>query len=292
MDKPEILFPRKLEMINPALLEEVVALAIREDLGDRGDITSDALLSPVKRIDHACVIAKEPGVICGADVAVYVYTRVDPEVRVTVRIADGQNAAKGDTVLEISGQPASITKGERISLNFLGLMSGIATKARELSSLVAGSGLRLLDTRKTLPGLREFQKYAVQVGGASNHRIGLYDMFLIKENHIAAAGGVARAVELAKRSIPDATVEIEVETLEQVREALMTGAEILMLDNMDNEKVKEALGIIAGRKWVEVSGNITRERLPVLAALGVDFVSMGSLTHTLKPLDLSLLMDR
>jgi nicotinate-nucleotide pyrophosphorylase (carboxylating) len=283
-------FPKKMEKINPELLEKIVRIAVQEDLGNIGDITSSALLGNVKEKIHAKVIAKEKGIVCGIEVFKYVYSFVDSGVTIKTLKKDGDSVNKGETILEMDGKPASITTGERIALNFLGMMSGVASKVNRLVKILEGSPVKLLDTRKTMPGLREFEKYAVNKGGGYNHRFGLYDMVLIKENHIAAAGGITRAVKLAKEKYPDAVVEIEIAEIGQIEEVLATKADIVMLDNMDNGKVKKAFGLLKKDKYVEVSGNVDEARLAELAGIGVDFVSMGALTHTVQPLDLSLLI--
>lgn len=283
-------FPKRIQSIDPLLLDSIISLAIREDLGTLGDITTQALLERLEKTVSAEIIAKEDGVICGVEVLREVYKRISTGLEVTTMKYDGETVHSGDVIVHLSGKPSWITSGERVALNFLGLMSGVATKTRKYARLLEGTPTRLLDTRKTLPGLREFQKYAVLTGGGCNHRIGLYDMVLIKENHIAAVGSISRAVELAKRSFPETVVEIEVESMEQVAEALKTEADVVMLDNMDNSMVEKAFSLLKGKKLVEVSGNITEERLSTLGKIGVDFVSMGALTHTVKPLDISLLI--
>lgn len=290
MNKYQIPFPKCMDQIDLNEVSELIERTLKEDLGEAGDLTSQALMAGNPPDVSAKVIAKESGVICGLPLFLEVYRRIDPNLKLTCKVKDGDSVGRMDTVVELFGNPASITSGERSALNFLGLLSGVSTKARHLSDVLKGTPTRLLDTRKTIPGLRNLQKYAVHMGGGCNHRIGLYDMILIKENHIAAAGGVTRAVELAKGKYPEILVEVELESLEQVREALNTKAEVFMLDNMNNDMVKEALKIIDDRRYVEVSGNVDEKRLRELGEIGVDFVSMGALTHTVKPLDLSLLI--
>ncbi len=291
MSNKKIDFPKNITSIRPGLLERIVDLAISEDLGSSGDITSQSLFKDQTKIVSAKIIAKEEGIVCGLDILKYVYSRIDTSVTVEPYKTDGDIVKKGNVISKISGKALSITMGERIALNFLGMLSGISTKVNRLVKLVHGYPVKLLDTRKTMPGLRELQKYAVNVGGGCNHRLGLYDMILIKENHIFAAGGITEAVRAARANFPDKVIEVETETLDQVKEAMGTDADIIMLDNMNNGMVNEALKIINSGKYTEVSGNIDEKRLVELAGSGVDYISMGSLTHTVKPLDISLLIN-
>lgn len=291
MPKKIIDFPKKITNLNYEKLKHLIELSIKEDFGDKGDITSRTLLKELKNNVEAKVIAKENGVICGLEIVDIVYNYINPDIKIEFFKKDGDLVSKGDIILKLYGIPLSITEGERISLNFLGMMSGISTKVNKLVDLIKGSTTKLLDTRKTLPGLREIEKYAVSMGGGYNHRLGLYDMILIKDNHIAAVGSIKRAVELAKEQFPEnMVIEIEVGNLNQVEEALTTEADILMLDNMNNQMIKEAIKLINNEKYIEVSGNVDENRLIELAEIGVDFVSMGALTHTIKPIDLSLLI--
>jgi nicotinate-nucleotide pyrophosphorylase (carboxylating) len=292
--KKGIDFPKRIERLSDEMLRSVVHSAIIEDLDGRGDITTTALFGELSEASRTGrIFAKESGIVCGVYVAARVYSMVSSSISIEIEHhkKDGEFVNQGDTLMVIKGKPSAITTGERIALNFLGLLSGISTKVNRYVKLLDGTPTKLLDTRKTLPGLRELQKYAVATGGGYNHRLGLYDMILIKDNHIAAVGSVARAVELAKKAYPMVTVEIETATLEQVAEAVETDADILMLDNMDNDMVREAMKIIDGAKHIEVSGNIDEKRLRELGDIGVDFVSMGELTHTVKNLDLSLLIE-
>ena len=290
MPRKEISFPRTMHSVPESIIENLIESALREDLGSRGDITVQALLADTQEQRNAVIVAKEDGVICGAGIAARVFEKVDPQLKIEILMNDSSIVTKGDIIMKVSGSAGSITSAERTALNFLGFLSGISTRTHQLTQILKNSPTRLLDTRKTIPGLRDLQKYAVFCGGGSNHRIGLFDMILIKENHIAAAGGVTEAVRRARAFDPDGVVEVETETLEQVREALCTDADIVMLDNMDNAMVEKAFAILSGSKYVEVSGNVNEKRLEELARIGVDFVSMGGLTHTLKPLDLSLLI--
>lgn len=286
--KRQIGFPKKAGPLPVKRLKEIIAQSLKEDLGRKGDITSQSLFGRSSAPVMARVFAKENGVVCGLEAARWVYRMVDPKVKVRFLKKDGDHVKDRDVLFEVEGNPVSVLKGERTALNFIGLLSGISTKADQLSKLLRGSGTRLLDTRKTFPGLREMEKYAVMTGGAHNHRMGLYDLVLIKENHIAAAGGICAAVETAKRKNPGVPVEIEVETLAQAREALKTEADILMLDNMNDKNVRKAMKLVNGLKYIEVSGNIDPKRLVKLAKIGVDFVSMGALTHTVRNFDISL----
>lgn len=284
-------FPKQMKHISPALMERVIVLALEEDLGTAGDITAQSVLGAVEEPKTARIISKESGVICGLEVLKTVYHKIDNRLTIELLKNEGDWVEKGDRIVQIEGRAIAITKGERTALNFLGMMSGVATKTRILSDLIKNYHTKLIDTRKTIPGLREFQKYAVYIGGGFNHRIGLYDMVLIKDNHIAAAGGITKAVALARSAHPEMVVEVETESLDQVEEALGTDADIIMLDNMDNSSIRKALNTIGTAKLTEVSGNVDEKRLVELAKIGVDFVSMGGLTHTIKPLDLSLLID-
>ncbi len=294
MSKPKIDFPKKIESLSSIQLSQLIALAVQEDLKCAGDVTTQSLFQGIeqKSVKTARIVAKESGVICGLPVVEQVYHMIGGknEYKIEFYKMDGEKISRGEVAARISAVPSLLTVGERIALNFLGLMSGIATKAHELSAILKGSGVRLLDTRKTIPGFRELSKYAVSKGGGFNHRLGLNDMILIKENHISAVGSVSEAVRRARDTHPELVVEIEVENLEQVGEALDTSADILMLDNMNDEIVKKAVDMVADRKYLEVSGNVTPERLKSIATLGVDFVSMGALTHTVRPLDLSMLI--
>lgn len=288
MKRKKINFPKTVSAVSSNTLGRLVVYALAEDLQVSGDITSDALFGRDDPVVDARVSAKENGVLCGMDAVETVYQTVDSSLSLKRKKRDGDAVKKGDVLFTLRGKTTSILKGERTALNFLGLLSGIATRVSSLASSIKKYKTVVLDTRKTLPGLRELEKYAVAVGGGRNHRMGLYDMVLIKENHVTAAGGVTAAVERARKKHRDIPVEIEVETLEQVDEALGTDADILMLDNMNNAMVKKSLERIGRRKYVEVSGNVDEKRLVELARLGVDFVSMGSLTHTIRNFDVSL----
>jgi nicotinate-nucleotide pyrophosphorylase (carboxylating) len=290
MPKKIIPFPQRIDCVPEALMKSTVSAALREDLGEIGDITSLSTLADIKKNVISSVISREEGVVCGLDIFISVYKQIDPLLVIKKEKNDGDLVIKDDILIEISGNPVSITSGERTALNFLGLLSGISTNVHSLVSLIKGSSAKLLDTRKTLPNLRLFQKYAVAKGGGYNHRMGLFDMVLIKDNHITSSGGIEEAVRKARNAFPDQVIEVEIRNSDEVREALFTDADIIMLDNMDNENVKKAITLIKNDKYIEISGNIDRNRLVELANLGVDFISMGALTHNLRPLDLSLLI--
>ena len=234
------------------------------------------------------MVAKAGGVIAGLEVAEMVFRRFDPDLVWKPLVSDGDKVSRGDVIVWFSANYRALLTGERIALNFLQRMSGIATSASEYVAVLKGFHTKILDTRKTLPGFRLCDKYAVKAGGASNHRIGLYDMVMIKDNHIAIAGGIARAVEAIRPNIaPGIEIEVETTNLEEVREALDAGAGIIMLDNMDNETMSRAVTLINGRAKTEASGNMTPERLLEVARTGVDFISVGALTHSVKALDIS-----
>ncbi len=294
MPKPPIDFPRRQDHIDTEHLDALIQMAIDEDINHKEDVTSASTFSSLENNSKtARIIAKQAGIVCGVDAAVRVFQLVDTTqaLHISKKVEDGDAVNIKDVIMEISGPPAVITLGERIALNFMGLMSGIATRTHNLVQFLEGTPTRLLDTRKTIPGLRQISKYSVLKGGGHNHRLSLDDMVLIKENHIRAVGSLEQAVANARNRFPDMVIELEVETLEQVRAALNTSADILMLDNMDNDTVKKAVAIVGDDKYLEVSGNITGDRLRSLGEIGVDFVSMGALTHTVTPLDISLLME-
>jgi nicotinate-nucleotide pyrophosphorylase (carboxylating) len=270
----------------------LIELAIAEDLGNEGDVTSLAVVPEGER--RAVLWSKDQGVLAGEEVFAAVFRRIDPSVAVTFSLHDGAHLEKGDRVAEVRGRAASLLSGERIALNFISHLSGIASEARALSDLAASTGKAvILDTRKTLPGWRALAKYAARVGGARNHRMGLYDMVLVKDNHVDAAGSVAAAVARVRaRWGTRFPVEVEARTLAEVREAVDAGADTVMLDNMDEPLMREAVALVAGRAKTEASGNMTRERIPGVSATGVDFISVGGLTHSVKAFDFSLKIGR
>lgn len=271
------------------LIDRLVRLALDEDLDERGDVTSSATIPADQRL-RARIVAKQAGVIAGLVLVEAVYQQVDPQVVVTLNVQDGDSVSPGTAVAEIVGAGRSILSGERVALNFLQRLSGIATLTLQFVDAVEGTNAVILDTRKTAPGWRVLEKYAVRMGGGSNHRMGLYDMVLIKDNHIAAAGGIAAAVA-AVRADPvahDLEIEVEVETLDQLREALDCRVERVLLDNMGDEQMAEAVEITAGRALLEASGNMSLERVRAVAETGVNYISVGALTHSAPALDLSM----
>jgi nicotinate-nucleotide pyrophosphorylase (carboxylating) len=272
-------------------IEEIINRALSEDLGG-GDITTDALVDP-KIMGKADFLVKTEGVLAGIGVAGKVFKTVDPSVEMKVLIGDGSRIRPGDIVAAVSGPLASILKAERTSLNFLQRMSGIATAAAQYVAAVGGTGVKILDTRKTAPGLRLLDKYAVKAGGGQNHRLNLSDGILIKDNHLEAAYKqgltLAETVEKARRNAPARLkVEVETKTLDEVKEAISAKADIIMLDNMSPDLMREAVKIIAHKALVEASGNVNLNTVRAIAETGVDFISVGALTHSVKALDISL----
>ena len=274
-------------------VDTLIDLALKEDLGDAGDVTTLSVVPEAARC-RAILLCKEPDmVLCGLPVAERVFRRVDPALEFTSLKREGDICQKGDVLAEISGGARGVLTAERTALNFIQRLSGVATAARRCADAVAGSRTVVLDTRKTTPGFRNLEKYAVAVGGAENHRIGLYDRVMIKDNHREMAamegdGAIPRAVERARRAYPQLEIEVEADTLDEVRAALASGAEHIMLDNMDDATMAEAVKIVSGQAELEASGGITLERLHRIAAIGVDYVSIGALTHSVKSADISL----
>lgn len=271
-----------------AAIEHTVRSALAEDIGD-GDIT--AALIPEDKTAHARIISREPGVICGRDWVNEVFRQLDPTVKVTWHVSDGETVAPERLLYELEGSARSLLTGERTALNFLQLLSGTATRCAHYAHLVDGTGVKLLDTRKTVPGLRLAQKYAVSCGGCYNHRIGLFDAFLVKENHIEASGGIAAAITAAREIAPGKPVEVEVESLEEFEEALAAGSDRIMLDNFTLADLRTAVDRNAGQAELEASGGITEETLPQVAKTGVDYISIGTLTKDVVALDLSMRLD-
>jgi nicotinate-nucleotide pyrophosphorylase (carboxylating) len=263
----------------------LVALALEEDIGG-GDITA-ALVGEAESAT-ATVITREAGVLCGTQFVDAVFHAVDPTLSVRWSRHDGDAIAENEVLFSVSGRARSILTGERAALNFLQMLSGTATSTASLARLIEGTSSTLLDTRKTIPGFRVAQKYAVTCGGGANHRVGLYDAYLIKENHIAACGGIAQAVETARSMAPGKPVEVEVESLEELAQALSAGADRVMLDNFALDDMRQAVAMNAGQSQLEASGNVTEATLADIAATGVDFISVGALTKVIKPLDLSM----
>lgn len=271
------------------IVEHLVRLALVEDLGETGDLTSAAVIPPGQHI-RAQLVAKQGGVICGLMLVSEVYRQVDPAVVVTPTLNDGDFVTDGALVCEVDGAGRSVLAGERVALNFLQRLSGVATLTAQFVAAVEGMNAVILDTRKTTPGWRALEKYAVRLGGGSNHRMGLYDMVLIKDNHVDAAGGITRAVEAVRASeqARDLAVEVEVSSLDQLREALECGVDRILLDNMNLPQMRAAVEIAAGYVPLEESGNMTLERVRAVAEMGVDFISVGALTHSAPALDLSM----
>ncbi|KPC34278.1 Nicotinate-nucleotide pyrophosphorylase [Pseudomonas syringae pv. cilantro] len=268
-----------------AEIEANVRRALLEDVGG-GDIT--AQLIPAERLAKATIISRDAAVIAGTAWVDAVFRQLDPRVAVHWQVVDGDRVSPNQALFHLEGPARSLLTGERSALNFLQMLSGVATRAQYFADLVAGTGVKLLDTRKTLPGLRLAQKYAVTCGGCHNHRIGLYDAFLIKENHIAACGGIAQAVDAARKIAPGKPVEVEVESLGELSQALHAGADIIMLDELSLDDMREAVRLTAGRARLEASGGITDDTLRVIADTGVDYISIGAMTKDVKAVDLSM----
>lgn len=267
--------------------DKLIRMALQEDITSEDVSTNAVMRSAVKgTVD---LIAKEDGIIAGLDVYARVFQILDEKTEISFNCKDGEAVKKGDLLGTVTGDIRVLLSGERVALNYLQRMSGIATYTKQVSKLLEGSKVTLLDTRKTTPNCRVFEKYAVRIGGGCNHRYNLSDGVLLKDNHIGAAGSVAKAVVMAKEYAPFVRkIEIEVETMEQVKEAVEAGADIIMLDNMTPEMMKEAVELIAGRAQTECSGNITKENIAKILETGVDFVSSGALTHSAPILDISM----
>jgi nicotinate-nucleotide pyrophosphorylase (carboxylating) len=273
---------------DPAVVLRNVRAALAEDIGS-GDITA-ALIAPEARASGR-VITREDGVLCGQPWADAVFAELDTQVQIAWQHHDGASISAGDTLFTFEGPARSLLTGERCALNFLQLLSGTATTCQRYAQLVSGTNVRLLDTRKTVPGLRDAQKYAVRCGGCHNHRIGLYDAFLIKENHIAACGGIKAAVAAARRLAPGKPVEVEVENVAELEEALAAACDRIMLDNFSLEQIAAAVALVDGRVELEASGNVTEQTLRAIAQTGVDFISIGALTKDCRALDLSMRLE-
>jgi len=272
------------EPLDVALYRDIVHRALEEDVRG-GDITTDATVAP-ELMARGVFLMKGDGVVAGLDVAFETFRQVDPAVRWVAHRSDGDACGAGDEIAEITGTARALLVGERTALNFLQRLSGIATRARRFVD-AAGGRITILDTRKTTPTLRGLEKYAVRAGGASNHRAGLFDAILIKDNHVRLAGGVRAAVARARAHCPDLPIEIEAETLAQVEEALAAGAETILVDNMSTERIRDAVALARHRAKIEISGGVTLERIPELAATGADAVSVGALTHSAPAIDIS-----
>lgn len=277
--------------MNPITLklqaEPLVRMALQEDITSEDVSTASVMPGPARGLVH--LIAKQDGVICGLDVFALVFELLDPTAQLHANVAEGDEVSFGQELAIVEADVRALLSGERVALNYLQRMSGIATAARQMSALFAGTKTRLVDTRKTTPNMRVFEKEAVRVGGAGNHRYNLSDGVMLKDNHIDAAGSITAAVQAARAHAPFVRkVEVEVENLDMVREAVAAGADIIMLDNMDHATMEQAIALIDGKAEVEVSGNVTAEKAATLVDLGVDYVSSGALTHSAPILDLSL----
>lgn len=275
-------------MISPQYVTETVTRALLEDVGT-GDLTASLIDSSA--LASATIMTREAGILCGMAFASEAFRQTDPACQLDWRLADGDSLSAGDELCRIQGPARALLTAERTALNFIQFLSGTATTASLYAARVAHTGVKLLDTRKTLPGLRLAQKYAVACGGCHNHRIGLFDAFLIKENHIAAAGSISAAISTARRAATGKLIEVEVETAEELHQALEAGADRIMLDNFSLEQLCEAVKAARGRAELEASGNVTDETLVSIAETGVDLISIGALTKHVRALDLSMRLD-
>ena len=275
-------------MITAEYIAKLVTRALFEDVA-KGDITAELIGADVQASGR--IVTREDGILCGTTFALEAFQQIDPSCHVEWAAQDGDSIAADSLVCTLSGPARALLTGERTALNFLQLLSGTATTAGQYAARVAHTKVKLLDTRKTVPGLRRAQKYAVTCGGCYNHRIGLFDAFLIKENHISAAGGIAEAVAAARNVAPDKPVEIEVENEVELEQALTAGADRIMLDNFTLAALRDAVSLTAGRAELEASGNVTEETLVAIAETGVDFISIGALTKHVRALDLSMRID-
>lgn len=272
-------------------LDRVVRDALAEDVGG-GDLTSEGVLE-AEALCRAAIVLKEPGVVCGLAACEAVFRALDPEIRFQALGADGDRVTQAPTaVARVEGSARAVLAGERTALNLLGRLCGIATLTRRFVDAVAGTGAVILDTRKTTPGLRALEKYAVLCGGGRNHRFGLDDGILIKDNHLRLAGGIRAAVERMRRTGTDLPIEVEAETLEDVREALEAGVDAILLDNMGLDELRRAVALTGGRAKLEASGGVSLETVRAIAETGVDFISVGALTHSARALDVSLEVER
>lgn len=268
-------------------VEPLIESALREDITNE-DVSTNSVMPEAKK-GEADLLCKQDGIICGLQIFTRVFTMLDPDTEVELYVKDGEAVKNGQLMAKVRGDMRVILCGERTALNYLQRMSGVATMTREMSDSLEGTGIKLLDTRKTTPNNRIFEKYAVKTGGGNNHRLNLSDGVMLKDNHIGAAGGVAKAVKMAKEYAPFVRkIEVETENIDMVREAVEAGADIIMLDNMDHDQMKEAVELIAGRAEIEISGNVTKEKIAQIADLGVDYISSGALTHSAPILDISL----
>jgi len=267
--------------------DTLIEAALKEDM-PQGDITSESII-PADSESEAIILAKEEGVLAGIDVAERVFHKIDPSVVFKKKLNDGQSFRNGQTLATIQGRSISLLKGERTALNFLQRMSGVATTTQNFVQALQGTKTKILDTRKTTPGLRSLEKYAVKMGGGENHRFNLSEMVLIKDNHLRIVGSISQAVKSAKERIkPGVRVEVEATSLEEVKEAVQSGADMIMLDNMSKDAMKEVVKWMKGKVPLEVSGKVSLSRVKEIASMGVDFISVGSLTHSYKSVDISI----
>jgi nicotinate-nucleotide pyrophosphorylase (carboxylating) len=275
-------------MTTPLLFDDLVRATLREDLGLAGDITTDAIV-PEAQTASVALVARKPGVVAGLDVAIHAFRLLDPNMSVKIEKRDGAKVAAGETIASFTGKGRALLTGERTALNFLCHLSGIATATSQLCAMIEDHEARIVCTRKTTPGLRALEKHAVRMGGGGNHRFGLDDAVLIKDNHIAIAGGIRPAVERARKHAGHLTkIEIEVDTLAQLEEVLALKVDVVLLDNMSPATLSEAVKMIDGRCLAEASGNVTAETVAAIAASGVDLISVGWLTHSAPALDIGL----
>lgn len=274
-------------ILNKIYVDNLIKTALLEDI-NYCDVTTDYLI-PAEQIGKGRLVAKAEGILCGVEVAARVFELIDSDIKIEILIKDGESVKYGDEIMRLEGRTASLLKGERTALNLIQHMSGIATAANQATKLVEGTNASIADTRKTLPGMRPLQKYAVMTGGAKNHRYNLSDAAMLKDNHIDAAGGITAAVTALRKKIGHMTkIEVETRNLDELKEALAVGADIIMLDNMSPELMKEAVAITDGRAVLEASGGITNETLRAVAESGVDIISIGALTHSVKAFDISM----
>ena len=276
-------------ILNKIYVDNLIKTALLEDI-NYCDVTTDYLI-PAEQMGKGKLVAKAEGILCGVEVAARVFELIDSDIKIEILIKDGESVKYGDEIMRLEGRTASLLKGERTALNLIQHMSGIATAANQATKLVEGTNASIADTRKTLPGMRPLQKYAVMTGGAKNHRYNLSDAAMLKDNHIDAAGGITAAVTALRKKIGHMTkIEVETRNLDELKEALAVGADIIMLDNMSPELMKEAVAITDGRAVLEASGGITNETLRAVAESGVDIISIGALTHSVKAFDISCLL--
>ena len=274
-------------ILNKIYVDNLIKTALLEDI-NYCDVTTDYLI-PAEQMGKGKLVAKAEGILCGVEVAARVFELIDSDIKIEILIKDGESVKYGDEIMRLKGRTASLLKGERTALNLIQHMSGIATAANQATKLVEGTNASIADTRKTLPGMRPLQKYAVMTGGAKNHRYNLSDAAMLKDNHIDAAGGITAAVTTLRKKIGHMTkIEVETRNLDELKEALAVGADIIMLDNMSPELMKEAVEITDGRAVLEASGGITNETLRAVAESGVDIISIGALTHSVKAFDISM----